>query len=177
MRMVGLAILKYLYWHYSLKSSNSLDIFNICSLGLWLSGQYFPIYPDYNPCTNIIQRRKIVHKTDILTNISVCAIISVNIKAKGHKSFIFILCIMRNKIMHERVQYLLNETKGLSSFNLLSRKFLSLNRLTFNCIIFSLRDFSRLSLRLLIQFISSFSSLDKFSSFSTLSLANFKHRL
>ena len=32
---------------------------------------YFPIYPDYNPCTNIIQRRKIVQKTDILTNISV----------------------------------------------------------------------------------------------------------
>ena len=26
---------------------------------------YFPIYPDYNPCTNIIHRRKIVHKTDI----------------------------------------------------------------------------------------------------------------
>ena len=32
---------------------------------------YFPIYPDYNSCANIIQRRKIVHKTDILTNISV----------------------------------------------------------------------------------------------------------
>ena len=32
---------------------------------------YFPIYPDYNPCTNIIHRRKIVHKTDILANISV----------------------------------------------------------------------------------------------------------
>ena len=41
---------------------------------------YFPIYLDYNPCTNIIHRRKIVHKTDILDMFY--AIISVNIKAK-----------------------------------------------------------------------------------------------
>ena len=45
---------------------------------------YFPIYLDYNPCTNIMHRRKIIHKTDILANISVFAIILVNIKTKGH---------------------------------------------------------------------------------------------
>ena len=55
---------------------------------------YFPIYPDYNPCTNIIQRRKIVHKTDILTNISVlCYNIS---EYQGQRTLVFYFYPMYN---------------------------------------------------------------------------------
>ena len=69
---------------------------NICPSGLRPSGLYFPIYPDYNPCTNIIHRRKIVHKTDILTNISVlCYNIS---EYQGQRTLVFYLYAMYNEI-------------------------------------------------------------------------------
>ena len=55
---------------------------------------YFPIYPDYNPCTNIIHRRKIVHKTDILANISVlCYNIS---EYQGQRTLVFYFYPMYN---------------------------------------------------------------------------------
>ena len=56
---------------------------------------YFPIYPDYNPCTNIIHRRKIVHKTDILANISVlCYNIS---EYQGQRTLVFYFYPMYNE--------------------------------------------------------------------------------